>query len=99
MKGDKGIVISGLSGRFPNSNNVDQFWDNLVAGTSVFLSVHLSVHLFVNLSVNMSVCQPLLFAIGLYKFACLSVWQENLFVSYDLWESVPLLSQQWNCKI
>ena len=39
MKGDKDIVISGLSGRFPNSNNVDQFWDNLVAGLFVCLSV------------------------------------------------------------
>ena len=38
MSEGKGIVISGLSGRFPNSNNVDEFWDNLVAGK--FLSVH-----------------------------------------------------------
>lgn len=26
------IVVSGLSGRFPNSDNVDEFWDNLIAG-------------------------------------------------------------------
>ena len=30
MSGD--IVITGISGRFPDSDNVDQFWDNLVSG-------------------------------------------------------------------
>ena len=31
------IVISGISGRFPDSDNVDQFWENLVSGTFIEL--------------------------------------------------------------
>ena len=31
------IVISGLSGRFPNSDNVDQFWENLVSGLFMYM--------------------------------------------------------------
>ena len=26
------IVISGIGGRYPNSDNVDQFWTNLMSG-------------------------------------------------------------------
>jgi amino acid adenylation domain-containing protein len=28
----EGIAIVGMSGRFPGANNIEQFWDNLVAG-------------------------------------------------------------------
>ena len=28
----EGIAIVGMSGRFPGADNVQQFWDNLVAG-------------------------------------------------------------------
>ena len=26
------IVISGVSGRYPNSDNLDEFWENLISG-------------------------------------------------------------------
>jgi len=32
----EGIAVVGLAGRFPQSNNVDQFWANLVAGKDCF---------------------------------------------------------------
>lgn len=30
------IVISGVSGRYPNSDSLNEFWDNLMSGQPLF---------------------------------------------------------------
>ena len=32
------IVISGISGRYPESDNIKEFWDNLVTGADILTS-------------------------------------------------------------
>ncbi|RWS04829.1 fatty acid synthase-like protein, partial [Dinothrombium tinctorium] len=32
------IVISGISGRFPNSDNIEEFWSNLISGNELYSS-------------------------------------------------------------
>ncbi|RWR98743.1 fatty acid synthase-like protein, partial [Dinothrombium tinctorium] len=29
------IVVSGISGRFPNSDNIEEFWCNLISGNEL----------------------------------------------------------------
>ena len=31
-EGDDDIVISGISGRYPESGNINEFWDKLMSG-------------------------------------------------------------------
>ncbi|RWR99261.1 fatty acid synthase-like protein, partial [Dinothrombium tinctorium] len=33
---DDEIVISGISGRFPESDNLEEFWENLINGRELY---------------------------------------------------------------
>ena len=35
MANSEEVVISGISGRYPESDNLDQFWSNLLSGVEL----------------------------------------------------------------
>lgn len=81
---EEDIVISGISGRYPESKNIDEFWQKLTSGVELIScsdirwpigKSHFTYFLFLSLSLSLSLPVPFL------------VWQSGwhlLFISFWL---------------